>query len=45
MVAGKWFHDTDGSWYYLAANGKMLTGKQTIGGKTYTFKANGVWIG
>ncbi|MDR1068851.1 MAG: SpoIID/LytB domain-containing protein [Clostridiales Family XIII bacterium] len=45
MVAGKWFHDTDGSWYYLSGSGKMLTGKQKIGGKTYTFKANGVWIG
>ncbi|MDR1068135.1 MAG: hypothetical protein LBL36_02685, partial [Clostridiales Family XIII bacterium] len=44
MVAGKWLKDTDGSWYYLSGNGKMLTGKQSIGGKTYTFKANGVWV-
>jgi hypothetical protein len=45
MIAGKWFKDTDGSWYYLSGNGKMLTGKHKIGGKAYTFKANGVWIG
>jgi hypothetical protein len=45
MVAGTWLHDTDGNWYYLSGNGKMLTGTQTIGGKTYTFKANGVWAG
>jgi glucan-binding YG repeat protein len=45
MVVSKWFKDTNGSWYYLSGNGKMLTGKQTIGGKAYTFKSNGVWIG
>jgi glucan-binding YG repeat protein len=45
MVAGTWLHDADGSWYYLSGNGKMLTGKHKIGGKAYTFKANGVWIG
>ncbi|MDR1067956.1 MAG: hypothetical protein LBL36_01770, partial [Clostridiales Family XIII bacterium] len=33
------------SWYYLSGNGKMLTGKQKIGGKVYSFKSNGVWIG
>jgi hypothetical protein len=44
MVTSKWFKDTDGSWYYLAGSGKMLMGKQTIGRKTYTFKANGVWV-
>jgi hypothetical protein len=43
MVAAKWLHDTDGSWYYLSGNGKMLTGKQKIGAKTYSFKANGAW--
>jgi hypothetical protein len=45
MVAGKWLHDTDGRWYYLSGNGKMLTGKRNIGGKTYSFRGNGVWIG
>jgi uncharacterized repeat protein (TIGR02543 family) len=43
MVTG-WVKDKN-TWYYLAENGKMLTGKQTIGGKTYTFKANGAWVG
>jgi hypothetical protein len=45
MVVNKWFKDTDGSWYYLSGNGTMLTGKQNVGGKVYTFKANGAWIG
>jgi hypothetical protein len=45
MIAGTWFHDTDGNWYYLSGNGKMLAGKHKIGGKAYTFKSNGAWIG
>jgi glucan-binding YG repeat protein len=43
MVWSKWLKDTDGSWYYLSGNGEMLTGKRSIGGKAYSFKANGVW--
>jgi hypothetical protein len=45
MAWGTWLHDTDGSWYYLSGNGTMLTGKHNIGGKAYTFKSNGVWVG
>jgi hypothetical protein len=45
MIASQWFHDADGNWYYLSGNGKMLTGKHKIGGKAYTFKSNGAWVG
>ena len=31
-------------WYYMNKSGVMLTGTQTIDGKTYTFNASGVWI-
>jgi glucan-binding YG repeat protein len=44
MAWGKWLKDTDGSWYYLSGNGKMMTGKHKIGSKTYTFKTSGVWV-
>jgi hypothetical protein len=43
MKVNKWV-EYKGSWYYLSGNGTMLTGKQTIGGKTWTFKSNGVWV-
>ena len=33
-----------GKWYYLNASGVMVTGMQNIGGKTYTFDNNGVWV-
>ena len=33
-----------GKWYYLDANGYMVTGTKKIGGKTYKFNSNGVWI-
>ena len=44
VTKSEWIKD-GGNWYYLNASGYMVTGKQTIDGKTYTFKANGVWIG
>lgn len=31
-------------WYYLDDEGRMLTGEQTINGKTYVFNNSGVWI-
>ena len=31
-------------WYYLGTNGVMVTGTQTINGKTYKFNSSGVWI-
>ena len=33
-----------GKWYYLDANGYMVTGTKKIGNKTYKFASNGVWI-
>ena len=35
----------DGDWYYFDSEGYMVTGKQTIGGKSYTFGSNGDWLG
>ena len=32
-------------WYYFGTSGVMVTGTQTIGGKTYTFGSDGVWTG
>ena len=47
LVPEKFFAKTgwsniDGKRYYFAADGHMLTGKHTIGGKTYDFGTNGV---
>lgn len=35
----------DSKWYYFNASGYMVTGKQTIDGKTYTFNSDGSWTG
>ncbi len=35
-VKGQWLKDTDGYWYYLGADGRMLTGLQKIKGKVYS---------
>ncbi|MBR1780413.1 MAG: serine protease, partial [Oscillospiraceae bacterium] len=32
------------TWYYLNSSGAMVTGTQTIGGKTYRFDSSGKWI-
>ena len=53
---GWWYGDTsgwyaknrwqkiDGKWYYFNARGYMVTGNVKIGGKTYLFDQNGVWV-
>lgn len=46
---GNWYAKSqwlnlDGKWYYFDAKGYMVTGTQTINGKTYTFNKNGVWV-
>ena len=33
------------NWYYVDANGKMVTGDYAINGVVYRFDANGVWLG
>ena len=43
MTKNEWVKD-DGKWYYLDSNGYMVTGTKKIGGKTYKFNSNGVWI-
>lgn len=35
----------DGEWYYFDEDGHMVTGKVTIGGKSYSFGSNGTWLG
>ena len=35
----------DGSWYYLAASGKMVTGEQTIDGVKYNFSTESNSLG
>ena len=44
MTKSQWISD-GGKWYYVDANGYMVTGKYYIGGKLYSFASNGVWIG
>ena len=39
-----WLKDTDGNTYYLNNEGVMVTGKQTIGGRTYRFNSSGALI-
>ncbi len=36
---------SNGLWYYMNASGYMVTGRQLIGGKYYTFNSSGVWVG
>ncbi|MBQ4333025.1 MAG: hypothetical protein IJC33_04545 [Clostridia bacterium] len=43
MVYSRWV-DHGGKRYYINASGYMVTGKQTIGGKQYTFDASGALI-
>ena len=43
-MATGWIHHS-GYWYYLQPTGIMATGTQIIGGTSYSFASNGVWIG
>ena len=43
MVYSQWLDD-GGKQYYINASGYMVTGKQTIGGKQYTFDQSGALI-
>lgn len=43
MVKNAWISDA-GEWYYAGASGSMVTGSQTIKGKTYYFDYSGKWI-
>ena len=35
----------DGTWYYLSGSGAMVTGRQIIDGKVYSFALNGALAG
>ena len=37
--------ERNGKWYYFDSHGVMVTGTQTINGRTRTFDDNGVWLG
>ena len=39
-----WVND-GGTWYYLDASGKMVTGWVSIDGKRYHFASSGAWLG
>jgi len=43
MVYSAWVED-GGQRYYINGSGYMVTGRQTIGGKTYTFASNGALL-
>lgn len=38
------WHKIDGKWYYFNEKGYMVTGKQTINGKDYVFRADGTLV-
>ena len=38
------WHKIDGNWYYFNEKGYMVTGKQTINGKDYVFRADGTLV-
>ena len=38
------WHKIDGKWYYFNDKGYMVTGKQTINGKDYVFRADGTLV-
>ena len=42
--AKKQWQKIDGTWYYFDASGYMVTGRQVIDGKTYTFGGDGAYI-
>ena len=45
MTTG-WAKDTDGTWYYARSSGALYkNGTYTIGGSSYSFDANGAWLG
>ena len=43
MVKNTWYKYKD-KWYYLGADGAMLTGQQTIDGKWYVLNEDGAMV-
>ena len=37
--------EIDGKWYYFDSEGYMVTGRQWLGGKSYSFGTDGHWLG
>lgn len=45
MVKNTWIELYPDIWVYYGADGQLVTGSQTIGGKKYFFDSNGIWEG
>ncbi len=45
MLENEWYQNAKGEWFYLAKDGKMVTGEVTIDGTLYTFNSDGVLTG
>lgn len=43
LRTNQWFVE-DGCWYYAGSTGRLYTGERTVGGKTYWFDSDGVWV-
>lgn len=44
-LTNSWYYETGaGYWYYVNAYGGILTGQQSINGKTYWFDQYGIWM-
>ena len=41
-LTNAWYQDTDGKWYYMGADGYMLTNTTTPDG--FYVNADGVWV-
>ena len=44
VISAQWVKSGN-NWYYVDANGKMVTGDYAINEVVYRFDANGVWLG
>ena len=44
MLENEWYQNAKGEWFYLAKDGKMVTGEVTIDGTLYTFNSDGVLV-
>jgi glucan-binding YG repeat protein len=44
VISAQWV-GSGNTWYYVDANGKMVTGDYKINGEVNRFDANGVWLG
>ena len=43
LIKNRWIYRW-GKWYYASASGRLYTGQRKIGGTTYWFDSEGVWV-